>query len=78
MLTWSESPETGLGGSPIELDEGILFHTLKGVDPVDDPFIDLSFTVVPVPAAVWLFASGLIGLLGISTRRKAWFLIKVT
>jgi len=30
-----------------------------------------SFTVVPVPAAVWLFGSGLIGLIGIARRKKA-------
>ena len=28
-------------------------------------------TVVPVPAAVWLFGSGLIGLVGIARRKKA-------
>jgi hypothetical protein len=28
-------------------------------------------TVVPVPAAVWLFGSGLLGLIGISRRKKA-------
>ena len=29
------------------------------------------FTVVPVPAAVWLFGSGLLGLIGIARRKKA-------
>lgn len=29
-------------------------------------------TVVPVPAAVWLFGSGLLGLMGIATQRRAW------
>jgi hypothetical protein len=29
------------------------------------------FTVVPVPAAVWLFGSGLLGLIGISRRKKS-------
>ena len=29
------------------------------------------FSVVPVPAAVWLFGSGLIGLIGIARRKKA-------
>ena len=29
-----------------------------------------SFTVVPVPAAAWLFGSGLIGLIGIARRKK--------
>ncbi len=32
--------------------------------------VEYSFTVVPVPAAVWLFGSGLLGLVGIA-RRKA-------
>ena len=32
--------------------------------------IEYSFTVIPVPAAVWLFGSGLLGLVGIA-RRKA-------
>ena len=28
-----------------------------------------AFSVVPVPAAVWLFASGLLGLIGIARKR---------
>ena len=32
---------------------------------------DATPTVVPVPAAVWLFGSGLIGLAGIARRKKA-------
>ena len=32
---------------------------------------DLSPVVVPVPAAVWLFGSGLIGLVGVARRKKA-------
>lgn len=30
-----------------------------------------SVTVVPIPAAVWLFGSGLIGLIGVARRKKA-------
>ena len=30
-----------------------------------------SFTVVPLPSAVWLFGSGLIGLIGITRRKKS-------
>lgn len=33
--------------------------------------IDVTPTVVPVPAAVWLFGSGLIGLAGLARRKKA-------
>jgi len=33
--------------------------------------IDATPTVVPVPAAVWLFGSGLIGLAGFARRKKA-------
>ncbi|WP_419585345.1 hypothetical protein [Thiolapillus sp.] len=32
--------------------------------------LDASLTEVPVPAAVWLFGSGLLGLLGFSSRKK--------
>ena len=30
-----------------------------------------SLTIVPVPAAVWLFGSGLIGLIGVARRKAA-------
>jgi hypothetical protein len=42
---------------------------------IDGPFggncANFDFRVVPVPAAVWLFGSGLVGLVGIARRRKA-------
>ena len=34
-------------------------------------FDEYSVTLVPVPAAVWLFGSGLIGLIGVARRKKA-------
>jgi len=33
--------------------------------------IRVDFNPVPVPAAVWLFGSGLIGLVGVARRKKA-------
>lgn len=48
----------------------------EGFPLVDGGFADFivipgSVTVVPVPAAVWLFGSGLIGLVGLAKRKKA-------
>ncbi len=34
------------------------------------PYLDITPSAVPVPAAVWLFGSGLIGLVGIARRRN--------
>jgi len=51
---------------------------ILGVGMIDGPFLgfhaNFDFTTpnaVPVPAAVWLFASGLIGLVGVARRKKA-------
>jgi len=39
---------------------------------VSDAYFDnVSMTVVPVPAAVWLFGSGLLGLVGVARRKRA-------
>ncbi|MEN8107443.1 MAG: VPLPA-CTERM sorting domain-containing protein [Pseudomonadota bacterium] len=35
------------------------------------PFASFQRVVVPVPAAVWLFGSGLMGLVGIARKKKA-------
>jgi hypothetical protein len=36
-----------------------------------DSIIDNVHAAVPVPAAVWLFGSGLLGMIGVARRKKA-------
>lgn len=43
------------------------FELVGGVGVIDD----LTFSAVPVPAAVWLFGSGLMGLVGMARRQAA-------
>ncbi|MGB5409060.1 MAG: VPLPA-CTERM sorting domain-containing protein, partial [Thiogranum sp.] len=45
---------------------------LGGWSPaLTEAYVPGSVTVVPVPAAVWLFGSGLLGLVGVARRRRA-------
>ena len=44
---------------------GIHAKALDGINDISESLV----TVVPVPAAVWLFASGLIGLVGVARKR---------
>ena len=37
----------------------------------DEGFGDITYSVVPVPAAVWLFGTALVGLVGFNKRRKS-------
>jgi hypothetical protein len=43
---------------------------LTGLNSNHDRFVAVDLGPVPVPAAVWLFGSGLLGLVGIARRRK--------
>ena len=43
---------------------------VKGVQNLDSIIDNISLSPVPVPAAVWLFGSGLLGLIGIARRKK--------
>ena len=49
---------------------------IRGLGMIDGAFLDFNAnfdftTAVPVPAAVWLFGSGLLGLVGVARRKKA-------
>jgi hypothetical protein len=52
----------GLVNAPIMMPSNIPSHTLPGSD--------FGRAAVPIPAAVWLFGSGLLGLVGIARRKK--------
>ena len=59
----------GIAGNPANPDG------VRGYGMLDGAFAgfnaNFDFTAVPVPAAVWLFGSGLLGLVGVARRRKA-------
>ena len=50
----------------------LLLHVLTDGTPADGTvrWDGASLTAVPVPAAVWLFGSGILGLIGVARRRK--------
>ena len=52
---------TGVPGYPMQV----------GPFPGSNPTFNGTVSAVPVPAAVWLFGSGLLGLVGVARRRKA-------
>ena len=64
--TQARNPGGGFGFGTGWLDVG---DVTSGVNI--DSAITIEGSVVPVPAAVWLFGSGLLGLVGIARRKKA-------
>lgn len=57
---------TGIGGDPMDNGPFPGFNANFDVTSIHIT----SFTAVPVPAAVWLFGSGLLGLVGVARRKK--------
>jgi len=69
---------TNLGVSPLDLSIGLfdngferIWADSSGFVDAKPSFADGSVEVIPVPAAVWLFGSGLLGLIGVARRRNA-------
>ena len=60
---------TGADGVRIEVLTGAFGGAGGGAPRLDG--VSLEIQAIPVPAAVWLFGSGLIGLVGLARRRKA-------
>jgi hypothetical protein len=78
-LLWDNTPSTnedspGSSGWTIS-DNRAFFNTTSlswEASPTIHMFsVDATVSSVPVPAAAWLFGSGLLGLLGVSRRKKA-------
>ena len=61
--------DDGIGGSP--MDNGPFEGFNANFDITSITITSVEVGAVPVPAAVWLFGSGLIGLAGVARRRKA-------
>ena len=66
LETYFVSSISGISGFSIATTS---LSTLEGNTAIDNVIV--TTTVVPVPAAVWLFGSGLIGLIGFARRKKA-------
>mgnify|MGYP003573346088 FL=1 len=60
--------DDGIGGSPMKAGPFPLFNAKFDIMSVHVTNVDTG--EVPVPAAVWLFGSGLLGLVGVARRRK--------
>ena len=58
------------GNNPLNFEDVLILQLTVLPGDADFVKIDNIATTVPVPAAVWLFGSGLLGLIGIARRKK--------
>ena len=61
---------------PILGDLPIIGGLFRGIDNTGDQgrlyvFVKANISTIPIPAAIWLFSSGLLGLIGVARRKKA-------
>jgi len=66
-LDLSDSTRNGIGYIDADTGDAVII----GVDGATNLHGLVYVSSIPVPAAVWLFGSGLLGLIGISRRKKA-------
>ena len=75
---WTPFLFSGTTGNDVSGGVTLQFTATTGATPgassqmfYDNLVIDVATSAVPVPAAVWLFGSGLLGLVGVARRKKA-------
>ena len=75
LLFWSDTPydNDGINAWAFNFSSGEQTgsYSLAGYQALAVRDGDIALATVPVPAAVWLFGSGLIGLAGVAKRKKA-------
>ncbi len=65
-----ETNMVGLSLSDLYMTENELGFNFQGLTFSTDTYVKLNISNVPLPAAAWLFGSGLIGLIGISRKKS--------
>lgn len=71
VYDWQTQISDGDGYYYFIRDFGDFDCAAQGVNCIADTSYVAAYGVVPVPAALWLFTSGLLGLMGIARRRRA-------
>jgi len=72
--SWDQGPAPmAATANSLGLDETTPFYGIRGYIDIGsgNSMYVTSVSAVPVPAAIWLFGSGLIGLIGLARRKKA-------